>query len=98
MTFCRCGYDLNSGQPHPCHRCTKPGEVRYYVQPGPPRWSLAGMQPKTVAHDTVACDSCWEAFKAELAKASAAYAKGEKPPVPKEWDGTMTLDELNQKE
>ncbi len=62
---CRCGFD---GDPkdHPCHgqghTCKKPGTFRLYnMSVGD--WSLAGCQPKLLAHDTYACDECWGNYK-----------------------------------
>lgn len=60
---CRCGWNAASGKPHPCHLCGKPGESRLYADPRPPRWSLAGVQPKVVVRDTVACRDCWASFQ-----------------------------------
>lgn len=88
-TICRCGWTEGSPKPHPCHRCRRqPGSERFWHEPGPIRYAIAGVQPKLVVHDTVACDSCWEAFQ----KVHKAVAAGD--PVPTEWNGTMTSEQV----
>lgn len=58
---CRCGHPADSEQPHPCHgkgyTCGKPATHRIY---NPYLASLAGVQMKTGAESTWACDACWE--------------------------------------
>jgi hypothetical protein len=63
MEKCRCGHEGDGD--HPCHAfaytCRKPATQRFIAQQTP--YSIAGMQPKVVAHDTWACDDCWATFK-----------------------------------
>ena len=76
--YCRCGHDLASPEPHPCHArpdpsrreyseaCGKPASERtqYLVTPDT---ALAGCQMKVGAYryTTWACDECWEEFQAQ---------------------------------
>ena len=57
---CRCGH--SGVGDHPCHgegySCKSEGKARFV----PMRASLSGMQIKSGAYQTWACDSCWAAF------------------------------------
>lgn len=61
--LCRCGYDKNSKDPHPCHwggyTCGKPSSIRFIL-------NNAGMTGSTVkfgANDTWACDEHWQEYQ-----------------------------------
>lgn len=60
---CRCGHDLTSDQPHPCHAlaytCGKPAKLR---MTNARLGAISGMQFKVLATDTYACDDCWRKF------------------------------------
>jgi hypothetical protein len=53
---------------------------------------------KEVMHDTMACDPCWEAGMKVHKQLDEALRRGEKAVVPKEWDGSMTRAEVEEKE
>lgn len=63
-----------------CRRCgVRPGRTRYY-SPNPGRHSLAGVQLKVSAKQTVGCDECWGAFTAATTEARRTGG-----PVPAEY-------------
>lgn len=61
MTACRCGHTGDG--PHPCHgrayQCRAPSTPRFVATPA----ALAGMQLKTGAYETHACDACWSLYQ-----------------------------------
>ena len=78
-TACRCGF--NGEGEHPCHRClNKGGEIRsgkrvFISYPA----SLAGMQVKTAAYTTFACEPClaeYEAYIRQVELASSGSFSG----------------------
>jgi hypothetical protein len=60
VTKCRCGHDLESAEPHPCHECQAPSRDRYYARDVP---TFRGTQMKISTVKTYACDACWAKFK-----------------------------------
>jgi hypothetical protein len=80
--ICRCGWNPQESLPHLCHRChQREGSRRLYHEPGPIRYSLAGMQPKLSLCETHGCDECWAEMQKVLEQVKAGAD------VPPNWRG-----------